>query len=235
MTTCWSSRSGGLLSAFWRPAGAVYLACCLTALAAGLWPEGLMPPEQSTTLTPPPTLQTLAVGQVVFVMLVYPLVLWRRRSMASLSPCCLHAAAESVGLLVVTIPLYITAGFFADATTTDVIRTAIAVALLLPAAWTAGLLLARGLFRPVVLVVLISAVVGGPAMVYIVLEFLPELATGAGEASPVVLLWRTAVERQTAVFPEPLWSALLWPGLAGAGFLAQMLVPHRYTGQEAGR
>ncbi|MFW6065816.1 MAG: hypothetical protein ACOC9S_03260 [Planctomycetota bacterium] len=232
MTTCWSFHRDGLLSVVWRPAAALYLGCCLVALAVGLWPEAIMPPEYSTTLMPPPALRTLAAGQGVFVLLIYPLVLWRRCRRGAPAGYFLRAAAESAGLLMATIPFYITAGYFADATAADVIRAVIAVALLLPVAWTAGLLSARGVLRPVVVLVLVFAAVGGPAMVYITREFLPEFAAGAGVASPVILLWQTAAPRQDALVPQPVWAAVLWPALAAAALLAQMLVPHRPGGQE---
>lgn len=228
MTTCWSSRSGcGLCSAVWRPTVAVYLGACLAALAAGLCPEAIRPHDHAHTLTPSPALQTLAVVQVVFVMLIYPLILWRRRGSDPRRGYWSRAAVEGVGFMAAAVPMYVVAGYFSDATVGDVVRTAIAVALVLPAAWTAGVLLERGLLRPVVVVVLLAAVVGGPAMVYIQREFLPELTIDCSAASPVVLIWRTAAARQGELVPGPLWAAFLWPGVAAAGWFAQMLVPGR--------
>jgi hypothetical protein len=83
-----------------------------------------------------------------------------------------------------------------------------------------------------VLLVLLAAVPAGPAVVYIVRELLPELATGLGSASPVMLVWRVAARRQGGLLPEPLWAALLWPAAGAAVALLQMLIPLRPVGKE---
>lgn len=63
----------------WRPAGVIYLCVCLLALAAGLWPEAIFPPSDNALHAAPlPTLHTLAAGQVLFFLLVYPLVVGKR-------------------------------------------------------------------------------------------------------------------------------------------------------------
>ncbi len=225
MTTFLSSRTdGGPLSAAWRPAAAMYLATCLVALAVGLWPEAIRPPDYTHTLTPSPALRALAVGQVVFVMLIYPLVLWGRWPKAEPRRYWLRAAVESATLLAATAPVYLAAGYFSDATVGDVLRTAVMVATLFPAAWVAGLLLAKGSVRPVVLIVLLAAAVGGPAIMYIGRELLREIAFDAAAVSPTILAWRTAAERQDLIWPRPIWATLFWPALAAAALLLRILL-----------
>jgi hypothetical protein len=87
--------------------------------------------------------------------------------------------------------------------------------------------------RTVVLMLLLTAVAGGPAIVYVARELLPELATGTGSISPLVLVWRAAAPRQGGLLPEPLWAALLWPAAGAAAGLGQMLIPERSEAAEA--
>jgi hypothetical protein len=56
----------------------LYLACCLIGLALGLWPEAVRPSLEDIRTAPLPTLRCVALAQVAFILLVYPLVLASR-------------------------------------------------------------------------------------------------------------------------------------------------------------
>ena len=211
----------------WRPAGVLYLALCLAGLAAGLFPEVIVPWRHGVRAAPVPALAGVAVGQVAFIFLVYPLV-WMRRSLrGSEKVCPLVAGLESSVLMLVAVPLYAAGAWFADAVVIDVVRVALYVGLLWPVAWAAGAWLARGTGRTVVLLVLSIAALGLPAAWYIVAEFMPARSIDwLWFVAPATAAW-SAAARTGAVIPSPLWSWLAWPALAAVAGLALLLLPRR--------
>ena len=150
-------RSGGAAAAAWSPAGAAYLALLLAGLAVGLWPEAIYVSKSGLPAAPPPALRVVALVQVAYVLLIYPLVLLARARRAAADPdpgaaailgrreradaggrYLLACAVESAVLLLAAVPFYVAAAWFADAVAADVVRTAICVACLFPIAWSAG-------------------------------------------------------------------------------------------------
>ena len=215
---------GSVLAAAWQPAGLLYLAVCLVALLVGLCPEAIYPSRLDVPPAPLPALQTLAMGQGLFVLLVHPLiVLWRsergragRRRAATL--------VESLTWLALTVPLYAAAAWLADATAADVLRAAAALLLLWPLSWAAGRLVAkRPAARPgVFLGLLVMAAL--PAAHYIAREFLGVFASDwLWDLAPVTFLWQAAASRAGGVVPTPLWAPLVWLVLAAALALAGVL------------
>ncbi|MCD4823074.1 MAG: hypothetical protein K8S55_00565 [Phycisphaerae bacterium] len=215
------------LGLLWQPAGVIYLLLCLAALAAGLWPDTIYPPKADFRSAPLPTLQTLAVGQVIWFLLVSPLVQVFRDSRNRTSSHrprqsrLRHEIVETLGLFIVAVPFYIAAGWLADATVTDCLRTALAVAAFCPLGWLAGWLLAGrqgNVLRSCVLAGLLAITVGQVGLYYIFIEFLPPVSAGwIWHSCPATFVWSAAASRNPAIVPEPLWAMLLWLGVALAG------------------
>jgi len=230
------SRPGRGCICPWRPAGLLYLAALLVGLGAGLWPERLWPALAETAAAPLPTLQTLALAQLLFVLLVYPLVLLKRFGTSETPPAGAAVPywrpvlAESAVFMVLAVPFYVPAAFLADATARDVLRHAICIGSFFPLAWLAGAHGAHGRRGAwVVTLGLLVAALGMPAACYIAAEFLtPPLAYWLSCATPAVLVWDTAAARGASLLPAPLWAWLGWLAVAaGAGVLGAMIPPRR--------
>ena len=230
-------RPAGAAAGAWRPAGLLYLGMLLAGLAAGLWPEAVFPTRQSPRPAPLPTLQTLAVAQGAFILLIYPLVLLLRARRRAASGASLSywrpVLAESMVFLAISVPFYIPAAFLADAVSADGVRTGLHVASLLPVAWAAGAHFARRRAGDwAVLLALVVVALGLPAGAYIALEF---FRPGPGRVlsllAPGLLAWRTAAARQPALLPQPVWAWLIWPGAAAIGLLGHLFArPRRGPG-----
>jgi len=222
----------------WQQAGLLYLVALLAGLAAGLWPETLWPAIERRNAAPLPTLHTLAVAQLLFFLLVYPMVLLKRFSPRSGPPAATPGPPaqrpywrtvlpESLLLIVVAGPFYLPAAFLADATATDALRVAFCVASFLPLAWLAGahFVRARRGASAVTLALLIIAL-ALPAASYIAIEFLtPPAAHWTSMTTPALIVWRSATARVSTLWTQPLWTALAWPALAAVIAALGLLVP----------
>jgi hypothetical protein len=243
------TRRTSLPAAAWRPAGAIYLLACLGGLAAGLWPDALYPPRDSYRGAPLPALQTLAVAQAAFILLAYPLVLFRRlrggtageagglsvngqASRANLAGAgyWLHAAVESAVLLAVTSAFYLPAAWLADAVRDDVYRSAIGTACLFPVAWAAGWWMGTRPGKTAVLLILLLAALGLPAGWYAAREFFLQ-AEGRVEwiwhLAPGTFAWDNAASRLPGIVPRPLWVVVAPPAAAAASALAGVILFRR--------
>ena len=176
----------------WRPVGVLYLAVLLAGLAAGLWPRTLWPELTHSTAAPLPTLQTLATAQLMFFLVIYPMVLIRRFGGEGAPDAQGPAAsywrtvpAESALLMLLAVPLIIPAAFLANATVTDVIRHVICLAAFWPLVWLAGAHFARRR-RGAWLVTggLLLIALGAPAACYIATEFLTPAAANWQKCPP---------------------------------------------------
>ncbi len=218
-------------SCFWRPAGVIYLLFCLAGLAAGLWPEAICPPaEDDFAPAVLPTLATLAMGQVVFLLLVYPVVhLFRSSRDGEGGTFGLGASiVETLGLFVMTVPFYFAAGWLGDATEIDVLRTAIVVATICPISWLAGRLLVLPAMRTAVLLALLIVAVGLPCVFFLFRDFYPHLpADWLWDLCPTTFVANAAVARNPSLLPQPFWPLLFWSGLAVGGALLKFLRPAR--------
>ena len=218
----------------WRVSGASYLACLLASFALGLWPQAVDPRLSGAAVLP--TLRGVALGQVFFILLVYPLcAAWRaqRRSRqdaalpanVATSPWTSAAriALEWLGYAIVSVPFYLAGCWFADATAQDAFRTALAVAAFLPAGMIAACWMHRPAARPIVLLLALLALFAAPAACYVILEFLPRFKATAAAVwafAPLTFTWDAANSRGDRWLPQPAWSILFWLGLtAAAGFL----------------
>ncbi len=191
----------------------IYLAVLVAATAVGFWPDAIYRPKVHYEIATQPALQTLAVGQVGFILLVYPLVLFARRQRGQMRRYVTEAAVESIGLGLVAVPFYAVAAYVANAVVGDVIRTVAYVACLLPLAWIAGAWMANSRFlRPWVMIDMLLVAIGLPATWYIAREFL-----SAGpldwlwQLAPPTAAWENASPRMGYFLPQPLWAWLVWP------------------------
>ncbi len=92
----------------------------------------------------------------------------------------------------------------------------------LPAAWAIAALIVRG-GEAMSLAILAAAllVFGGPAAVYLMLEFVPGGAPAwLWHICPVLLAWTCAAGRQANFVPQPIWGWLLWPVMAAVILVA---------------
>jgi len=227
----------GRLPCPWQPAGLAYMAALLAGLAIGLWPETLWPAMEPRPAPPLPTLQTLAVAQLMFFLLVYPMVLLKRFAPRAADPGQAGAkrpywrtvVPESLLLLALAGPFYLPAAFLADATATDALRCAICVASFLPLAWLAGAHLARARRgASAVTLALLVVALGLPAACYVAIEFLtPSAAHWASTATPAMIVWRNAAARIDSLWPQPLSAALAWPAVAALAAALGLIIPVR--------
>ena len=215
-----------ILAGAWRPASLLYLTALLAAMAIGLWPEAIFPSRADVRAAPLPALQVLAVVQVSYFLLVYPLIVLVRSARRTPQPYLAPALAEVVTQLLIALPFYVAAGYLADATLLDCLRTAAYVSCVCLAALAAGALLAEDTpAKAPILLILIIAAVGLPAAYYLAREFLAALGQPhwLWHLAPATFAWETAASRpptqpQTPLWaPGPLWPWLVWPALAAAG------------------
>jgi hypothetical protein len=208
----------------------LYLAVVVAGLAAGLWPEATAAPKSARPSALLPSLQTVALAQVGFALLVQPLVALRRGERAAVRRYWPQTLLESAGLVLVTVPIYAAAAYFADAVAVDVVRTVICVVGVWTVGWAAGKHLAcrRG-GRGVLILMLLIVAVGMPAAYYIARQFLADAdrLQWLWRVTPATLIWQAAAPRQACWLPRPLWALLVWPVLAAALILLDLLRPAR--------
>jgi hypothetical protein len=209
----------------WRSAWVFYPLLCLLGLAAGLWPGSIYPSQAGFPTAPLPALRCLAVAQVAFVLLVYPLVLQSRRRACGEREYWSRAALESGICLVATVPFYVAAAWLGDAVTKDVVRAAVYVACLFPVAWVGGAYLARGPARSAVLLALLLSAFGLPAAYYVTREFLMRVPSEwLWRLAPATFAWDQAASRGDSWFPQPAWAWVLWPVIAAAAGMGRLLL-----------
>ena len=210
--------------AAWSLACLLYPAVLVVGLAVGLWPRAIYPCEYLAGAAALPALRAVAVAQVVFVLLVWPLMLMRAASRPG------HAVVTGAVYLLVSVPFYIAAAWLGDAGPVDVIRTAVYVACLAPLGWAAGAYMARGgTGGSWVLLLMLVALAGLPAAHYIVREFLP----GAGDAGwlwrlgPATGVWDVAAGGDESLVPRCVWPLGVYFAAAAAISAAGMVLKRK--------
>ncbi len=191
----------------------VYLFVCVAALAAGLWPD-VIRPIHGPRPAPLPTLQALAVGQVLFILLVWPVVL-AGRSLRQERSGRVRRAGEIAGMMAATMPLLLAAGWLGGATVEDVVRLELYVVALWPAGGAIGRMLADETVRATGLLAGLVMALGLPAVSYVSAEFVagPDVS-GLWQLAPVTAAWLQAGPSSAAWLPAPLWAWALWPAMA---------------------
>ncbi len=220
-----------MLAYAWRPAGLAYLLVCLAGLAIGLWPEAIVSSRHLPRTAPLPVLQTLAVCQVAYILLVYPLVLFRRSQRGSIGEWFWRAVVvETCTFMFVAVPFYVAAAYLADAVAVDVVRLVLQLLLLWPLAWVAGLWLLAPAGRTAATLLLVLIALALPAACYITLEFMPALRVGwLWDLTPATFAWRSAASRGDSWVPQPLWALLVWPVVALTAAMVRMMLPRSAT------
>ena len=200
---------GKLLANFWKPGAVVYLGFCLAGLLAGLWIEVIYVNPNAFTAPPLPVFHTLGIAQVLFFLLVWPLIILRRHKT---NPTSLPVAIiEIIGFFTATVPFYFVAAKFSDATLTDSLRTLITVAAFCPLGLAAGRVMTYDFAQPWVLLGLVVITIALVGLYYIVSEFLHEVpADWIWDVSPVTFTWTNTTQRIPTLFPEPLWVWCFW-------------------------
>lgn len=195
-----------------RPAALVFFLFCVAGVVCGLWPELIYVPPEGETVSGGtlPVLPCLAVAQVVFFSLVYPLICLHRDG----EPLAVSAAEAGV-MFVLAMPLYYAASVFSDAAAADCFRAWIAAVAVLPLALAFGRLLRAERYRTPGLAGMILFCPVPPLLYYLVIEFCPALNPAwIAEFSPVLYAWSNAGSRmspgQWPVLPAPLWSPAAW-------------------------
>jgi len=195
----------------WTAGGLLWLAANLAALAVGLFPRAVHPAGAPTV---PPALQALAVGQVAFALIAYPLMIHARGRRPRW-----RDAAEWVVWALLAAPFVGAAAWLADADAPDVARAATIVVV----AFAAGSLLGRVALvgraaASVALLAGLVAVAGGPAAVHLAWTY---LAPGPGPPEtlwrlcPTTFAWSAAASGGGAWLPSPLWPPAIWVAVAG--------------------
>lgn len=168
-------------------------------------------------------------------MLFCPLVMARRRLGRTGASALLGqlgaAAVEYVMLVVACVPLYWVSAWFSDATAADVIRSLLYLTAVALGAWGLSLCVLRGGAASAAAVGLTCALValGLPVAHYLLAE-LTELSVSPGwlwSAAPATCAYSVAASRAAHWYPTPIWSWVLWPGVAAAVVLSRLSLGRR--------
>jgi len=232
-----SPGAGGALNALWRPAGLVYLSALLIGLAIGLWPGSIRVSVDPYSPSLTPAVQTLAISQVVFYLVAYPVIALFRASPGRRERWWPDTVVETLFWTFAGAALFVPAVWLSGSVPSDAIRGMAYVCALWPMAWVCGVWLAsRKAGGSAVMLILIFAAVGLPWLWYVSAEFFP--AAGWHEAlwklCPVTQAWDVASPRGAGgdFSPSPVWAIVVWPVAAVVMFALWAIVPSR---GEAGR
>ena len=201
----------------WTAAGFAWGGANVAALAVGLFPQLIAARQMQDLSAPPPALRALAVGQVAFLLLIYPLILARRAGARHMATDWLAVPLEASIWLSVALPMLAVAGYLADATVRDVVRTGLLVMSAFVVGWGLAALARSpaGVSWSVLIAVLLA--LGGPAANYVMAEFgATDAPAWLWRGCPVTFAWSVAAVRQQCWLPAPLWAWLVWPGAAVA-------------------
>jgi len=210
----------------------------LIALAVGLWPQSVSPsgspsgdPYRPAAV---PVVQTLAVGQVAFWLLAYPVIVLFRASRQAWRwwP---DAAVETIFWTLLGAVFFVPAVWLSDSVPGDAVRAAVYIATLWPLAWVGGAWLSSGRTgRSCVVFIFVFAALGLPGLWYTFAEFFPSL--GCSEMlwrlCPGMQAWSVSSARGSAGGLAPLWAFIVWPAASTAIFVLWTIQKTQKRGQE---
>ena len=238
MTTTDANRSGieqtphaaGVLEAMCRPAGIAYLAVMFIGLVVGLRPDSIRGAHVPYSQFSVRAVQTLAVAQVAFYLLVYPVITLFRMSGQRSWRCWPDAIVEALFWAVITSVFYVPAVWLSASSPVDAIRATGYVCCFWPLAWVCSLWLVSG--KPaasLLMCISVFTALGLPWLWYVSAEFFP----GAGfsdvlwDISPLTRCWDIAAPSSSGTPLGPIWSIILWPILAVVLFALWIIMPDR--------
>jgi len=211
------SRSGAL-DALWRPAGIAYLAAMLVGLAVGLWPVSIRGSVNPYWPASVPAVQTLAVAQALFYLLVYPVIVLFRSRTSRGWRAWPDAIVEMLFWTAISAVFYVPAVWLSGSRPYDAIRAAAYICCLWPVVLACGALLASNSRAGVgAMFISVLAALGLPWLWYVSAEFFPQLAWSD-------VLWRfcPAAGAWEIAAPDgrwgPLWAMIVWPVTGGVIF-----------------
>ena len=220
----------------WRPAGTIYLAAMLIALAVGLWPGSITGSVDPYWPASVPAVQTLTVAQAGFYLLAYPLiVLFRSRGGAGwrLWP---DAIVEMLFWTAVSGAFYVPAVWLSGSKPIDAICATVYVMSLWPMVWVCGAWLAssRGSAAVVLLVSIIIAI-GLPWLWYVSAEFFGGLGWSdvLWRLCPLTQAWDVSAPGGRSGGLEPVWAVLVWPITATLMFAIRLVCCTKQRGQDS--
>ncbi|MCP4379372.1 MAG: hypothetical protein GY794_24775, partial [bacterium] len=157
-----SPGAGGVFNSLWRPAGLVYLVVMLLGMGVGLWPwiiTGAEPYARSIN----PIVQTLVVANVLFYLLIYPLIVLFRASKKTRMRFWPDTLVETLFWMFVSIVFFVPGVWLSGSVPCDALRGMGYVCGLLPMAWIcASWLGSQRTYRAVVLFVSVFSAIALP-------------------------------------------------------------------------
>jgi hypothetical protein len=233
-----SPGAGGvflIFNALWRPAGLVYLVVMLLGLGAGLWPGIITGAGNPYSRSPNPIVQTLVVANVMFYLLVYPLIVLFRASKNPRMRFWPDTLVETLFWMFVSAAFFVPGVWLSGSVPYDAVRGMGYVCGLLPMAWICGSWLgSRRSGRAVVLFVSVFSVIALPWLWYVSIEFFS--VTGWHEAlwnlCPVTHAWSLASPHagEVGASPLPFWALIVWPIVAVVMLALSLIVPKKNSG-----
>jgi len=231
------SDAGGALDAAWRPAGLVYLAAMLIALAVGLWPGSIRASVDPYSPASTPAVQTLTIGQVGFYLVAYPVIVLFRASGKRPWRWWPDTVIETLFWTLLGAAFFVPAVWLSGSSVSDAIRGMVYVCGFWPMAWVCGAWLAsRKAGGSAVMFVSILAAMGLPWLWYVSVEFFPPAGWHdvLWKLCPVTQGWDVAAPRGGQGGLSPVWAIVIWPAMAAAMFALWVIVPARNkAGQDA--
>ena len=225
-----SPGAGGALNALWRPAGLVYLAVMLIGLAVGLWPGSIRASENPYSLLAVPIVQALMVAQVMFCLVVYPVIALFRVGAEGRWRWWPDAVVETIFWMFISVAFLVPAVWLSGSAVSDAVYGMVYICEIWLMAWVCGAWLASG--KPgasAVLLFSLFAAVGLPCLWYVSVEFFP--STGWHEAvwklCPATQAWDVAAPRGAGggFSHSPVWALVVWPAVTAAMFALWVIVP----------
>ncbi|MBC8373938.1 MAG: hypothetical protein ISS69_11890 [Phycisphaerae bacterium] len=227
-----SPGAGGALNAPWRPAGLVYLTAMLIGLAVGLWPGSIRVSVDPYSPSLTPAVQTLVIAQVVFYLVVYPVIVVFRASFERGERWWPDTVIETLFWTLSGAAFFVPAVWLSGSVPSDAIRGMGYVCALWPMAWVCGVWLAsHKAGNSAIMFISVFIATGLPWLWYVAREFFP--AAGWHETlwklCPVMQAWDVAAPRGAGggLSPSPVWAIVVWPVVAAVMFALWVTVPAR--------
>ena len=191
-----------------RPSCLVFFAACTLGLLCGIWPEAIYVwPGGGSDLSigSLPTLHFIAVCQVLFFTLIYPLIVMCRDEDSAL-PYVIDFCVMSL----MTLPVYYIASVFSDATLFDCVRVWLLILAIFPVGHGVGFVLRNNKYRSVALAGVLLFSLGLPLIYYVLIEFCPDLKSSSvvADFSPVLFTWSAAGAAPDVFWPPIAWAAI---------------------------